>query len=59
MCNIDIGWHTECSAMCHKYLGDTVDIHAGGVDLIFPHHANEIAQSESFTGNLTYLLYIF
>ena len=40
------GWHIECSAMAHCYLGDTVDIHAGGVDLIFPHHENEIAQSE-------------
>jgi cysteinyl-tRNA synthetase len=44
------GWHIECSAMSTKYLGDTLDIHAGGVDLIFPHHENEIAQSESFTG---------
>jgi len=43
------GWHLECSAMSTKYLGDTIDIHAGGVDLIFPHHENEIAQSESFT----------
>jgi cysteinyl-tRNA synthetase len=40
------GWHIECSAMCTKYLGDTFDIHGGGVDLIFPHHENEIAQSE-------------
>ncbi len=40
------GWHIECSAMAHCYLGDTVDIHAGGSDLIFPHHENEIAQSE-------------
>lgn len=44
------GWHIECSAMSTKYLGDTFDIHAGGVDLIFPHHENEIAQSESATG---------
>ena len=44
------GWHIECSAMALKYLGDTIDIHAGGVDLIFPHHENEIAQSESITG---------
>ncbi len=44
------GWHIECSAMSTKYLGDTLDIHAGGVDLIFPHHENEIAQSESYTG---------
>ena len=41
------GWHTECSAMAKKYLGDSIDIHAGGEDLIFPHHENEIAQSEA------------
>ena len=41
------GWHIECSAMAMKYLGDTLDIHAGGSDLIFPHHENEIAQSEA------------
>jgi len=40
------GWHLECSAMARKYLGDTIDLHAGGVDLKFPHHENEIAQSE-------------
>jgi cysteinyl-tRNA synthetase len=44
------GWHIECSVMAIKYLGETLDIHAGGVDLIFPHHENEIAQSESLTG---------
>ncbi len=44
------GWHIECSAMSMKYLGATLDIHAGGVDLIFPHHENEIAQSEGATG---------
>jgi cysteinyl-tRNA synthetase len=44
------GWHIECSAMAMKYLGATLDIHAGGVDLIFPHHENEIAQSEAITG---------
>jgi cysteinyl-tRNA synthetase len=43
------GWHLECSAMAMKYLGETIDIHAGGVDLIFPHHENEIAQSEAAT----------
>jgi cysteinyl-tRNA synthetase len=43
------GWHIECSAMAMKYLGETLDIHAGGVDLIFPHHENEIAQSEGIT----------
>ncbi len=43
------GWHIECSAMVHKFLGETIDIHAGGADLIFPHHENEIAQSESLT----------
>lgn len=41
------GWHIECSAMANKYLGDTIDIHCGGQDLIFPHHENEIAQSEA------------
>ena len=44
------GWHIECSAMSLNYLGETVDIHGGGQDLIFPHHENEIAQSEAFTG---------
>jgi cysteinyl-tRNA synthetase len=44
------GWHIECSVMAIRYLGETLDIHAGGVDLIFPHHENEIAQSESLTG---------
>jgi cysteinyl-tRNA synthetase len=43
------GWHIECSAMAMSYLGETLDIHAGGVDLIFPHHENEIAQSESIS----------
>ena len=45
------GWHIECSAMAMKYLGDTLDIHTGGVDLVFPHHENEIAQSEAATGH--------
>jgi len=44
------GWHIECSAMSLKYLGDVLDIHGGGQDLVFPHHENEIAQSEAFTG---------
>ena len=44
------GWHIECSVMSMKYLGETIDIHTGGVDNIFPHHENEIAQSESVTG---------
>src|ERR1051325_11671686 len=44
------GWHLECSAMSMKYLGETFDLHCGGVDLIFPHHENEIAQSEGSTG---------
>lgn len=44
------GWHIECSAMVCRYLGETIDIHCGGQDLIFPHHENEIAQSECFTG---------
>ena len=45
------GWHIECSVMSKKYLGDEIDIHAGGEDLIFPHHENEIAQSEGCTGH--------
>ena len=44
------GWHSECSTMAQKYLGDTFDVHGGGVDLIFPHHENEIAQAEAATG---------
>lgn len=44
------GWHIECSAMCKKFLGNTIDIHAGGEDLIFPHHENEVAQSEAANG---------
>jgi cysteinyl-tRNA synthetase len=44
------GWHVECSAMAMKYLGETLDIHTGGIDLAFPHHENEIAQSEAATG---------
>ncbi|MGQ0537711.1 MAG: cysteine--tRNA ligase [Gemmatimonadaceae bacterium] len=44
------GWHLECSAMAMKYLGETLDIHAGGIDLVFPHHEDEIAQSEAATG---------
>ncbi len=44
------GWHIECSAMSMKYLGNTIDIHSGGTDLIFPHHENEIAQAEAATG---------
>lgn len=46
------GWHIECSAMARRYLGDTIDIHAGGQDLTFPHHENEIAQSEAMTGKI-------
>lgn len=44
------GWHIECSAMSKKYLGETIDIHGGGMDLCFPHHENEVAQTESVTG---------
>lgn len=44
------GWHIECSVMCTKFLGETIDIHAGGADLVFPHHENEIAQSEAYSG---------
>jgi cysteinyl-tRNA synthetase len=45
------GWHIECSAMCSHHLGGVVDLHGGGADLIFPHHENEIAQSEAYLGN--------
>jgi cysteinyl-tRNA synthetase len=45
------GWHIECSAMSHKHLGTTLDIHGGGLDLVFPHHENEVAQSEAATGH--------
>jgi len=51
------GWHIECSAMALKYLGDTIDIHGGGQDLVFPHHENEIAQSESFTRETPFVRY--
>ena len=48
--NVRPGWHIECSALSMKYLGKTIDIHTGGIDLVFPHHENEIAQSEAYTG---------
>ena len=51
------GWHIECSAMSLRHLGQTLDIHGGGRDLIFPHHENEIAQSESFTGVVPFVRY--
>lgn len=51
------GWHIECSAMSLKYLGSTIDIHGGGQDLIFPHHENEITQSESFTEKTPFVRY--
>jgi len=51
------GWHIECSTMSLKYLGQTIDIHGGGQDLVFPHHENEIAQSESFTGKKPFARY--
>jgi cysteinyl-tRNA synthetase len=51
------GWHIECSAMSLRYLGETIDIHGGGQDLVFPHHENEIAQSESFTGKKPFVKY--
>lgn len=51
-CNGRPGWHIECSVMSKKYLGDEIDIHAGGEDLIFPHHENEIAQSEAANGKV-------
>jgi cysteinyl-tRNA synthetase len=51
------GWHIECTAMALTYLGDTIDIHGGGQDLVFPHHENEIAQSESFSGVVPFVRY--
>jgi cysteinyl-tRNA synthetase len=51
------GWHIECSAMSMRYLGEQIDVHGGGQDLIFPHHENEIAQSESFTGRVPFVRY--
>ena len=51
------GWHIECSAMSLKYLGERIDIHGGGEDLIFPHHENEIAQTEAFTGAAPFVRY--
>ena len=51
------GWHIECSSMSLRYLGEQIDIHGGGQDLIFPHHENEIAQSESFTGRTPFVKY--
>jgi cysteinyl-tRNA synthetase len=51
------GWHIECSAMSLKYLGEQIDIHGGGEDLIFPHHENEIAQAEAFTGKAPFVRY--
>jgi cysteinyl-tRNA synthetase len=51
------GWHIECSAMSLKYLGERIDIHGGGEDLIFPHHENEIAQTEAYTGALPFVRY--
>jgi cysteinyl-tRNA synthetase len=51
------GWHIECSAMSLRYLGERIDIHGGGEDLIFPHHENEIAQTEAYTGELPFVRY--
>ncbi|MBI4319244.1 MAG: class I tRNA ligase family protein, partial [Chloroflexi bacterium] len=51
------GWHIECSAMIMRYLGEQIDIHGGGQDLIFPHHENEIAQSECFTSKKPFVKY--
>jgi cysteinyl-tRNA synthetase len=51
------GWHIECSAMSSKYLGDQFDIHTGGIDLVFPHHENEIAQAEGATGKSPFVKY--
>jgi cysteinyl-tRNA synthetase len=49
------GWHIECSAMSLRYLGEQIDLHGGGMDLVFPHHENEIAQSEAFTGKVPFV----
>jgi cysteinyl-tRNA synthetase len=51
------GWHIECSTMALTYLGETIDIHGGGQDLVFPHHENEIAQSEAYTGSVPFSRY--
>jgi cysteinyl-tRNA synthetase len=51
------GWHIECSAMSLKYLGEQIDIHGGGEDLVFPHHENEIAQTEAYTGVVPFVRY--
>jgi len=51
------GWHIECSVMCYHHLGEQLDIHGGGTDLIFPHHENEIAQAEAFTGKRPFVKY--
>jgi cysteinyl-tRNA synthetase len=51
------GWHIECSAMSTRYLGDQIDIHGGGLDLIFPHHENEIAQSEAYSDKVPFAKY--
>jgi cysteinyl-tRNA synthetase len=51
------GWHIECSAMSLKYLGERIDIHGGGEDLVFPHHENEIAQTEAYTGAVPFVRY--
>lgn len=51
------GWHIECSAMINRYLGEQIDIHGGGKDLVFPHHESEIAQSENFTGKKPFVKY--
>ncbi|MCL2679692.1 MAG: cysteine--tRNA ligase [Dehalococcoidia bacterium] len=51
------GWHIECSAMSLKYLGEQIDIHGGGADLVFPHHENESAQSEAYTGKAPFVRY--
>ena len=51
------GWHIECTAMALAYLGETLDIHGGGQDLVFPHHENEVAQSEAYTGKTPFVRY--
>ena len=51
------GWHIECSAMSYRHLGAQIDIHGGGMDLVFPHHENEIAQTEAFTGEVPFATY--
>jgi cysteinyl-tRNA synthetase len=56
---IFLGWHIECSAMASKALGSCIDIHSGGIDLRFPHHDNELAQSEAYFDNSQWVISLF